>query len=290
VQIAKKYLIPKNRKDSGLKAAQIKFTTGAIQAIIEDYAREAGVRALEKSIKKVMRKVAVEIIKSDEKKGKKRKTASRKCITISEKNLEHYLGKPVFITDRYYEKTPIGVCMGLAWTALGGATLYVESVETASEKTHMKITGQAGDVMKESAEIAWSYVGSELQKFAPKAMFFEKKEVHIHIPEGATPKDGPSAGITMVTSLLSLLMNKPITNDLAMTGELTLTGKVLPIGGLKEKLIAARRSKVFKLIFPEENRRDYDELPDYLKKGMKIHFVKYYDDVFPIAFPSKRRK
>jgi ATP-dependent Lon protease len=285
IQIAKKYLIPRNRKKSGLKASQVKFSSGAIQGIIEGYARESGVRGLENNIKKILRKVAVEIVRSEE--GKKRKKV--KSVSISEKNLEKFLGKPIFTTDRYYEKTPIGVCTGLAWTAMGGATLYVEAAETSSEKTQMKLTGQAGDVMKESAQIAWSFVGSEVRRYAPKQKFFEKQEVHIHIPEGATPKDGPSAGITMVTALLSLLLKTSVAKDLGMTGELTLTGKVLPIGGLKEKLIAAKRSKLKTLIFPKDNKRDYDELPDYLKKGVTVHFVNTYDDVFKIAFPRRKK-
>lgn len=150
----------------------------------------------------------------------------------------------------------------------------------------MHLTGQAGDVMKESSQIAWTYLHSALERYAPGQPFFEKSQVHIHIPEGATPKDGPSAGITMVTSLLSLLLDVPVLNNLGMTGELTLTGRVLGIGGIREKLIAARRSKLNILIFPEDNRRDYDELPAYLKKGLKVHFVTHYDDVFKIAFPG----
>ncbi|MGE0197953.1 MAG: endopeptidase La [Simkaniaceae bacterium] len=281
LQIAKKYLIPRNRKNSGLKANQVKFTTGAIQGIIEGYAREAGVRGLENNIKKIMRKVAVEIVRAGNRK--------KKSVTISESTLEKYLGKPIFTTDRYYDKTPIGVCTGLAWTAMGGATLYVEAIETPADKTQMKLTGQAGDVMKESAQIAWSYVSSEVKRYAPRLKFFQEKEVHVHIPEGATPKDGPSAGVTMTTALLSLLMKTPVAKDLGMTGELTLTGKVLPIGGLKEKLIAAKRSKLKTLIFPKDNKRDYDELPAYLKKGIEVHFVNTYDDVFKVAFPRKKR-
>jgi len=284
LQIAKKYLVPRNRKKSGLKASQVKFTTGAINGIVEGYAREAGVRGLENNIKKILRKVAVEIVRSEESK-KRRKVRS---VTISEKNLDKFLGKPIFTTDRYYDKTPIGVCTGLAWTAMGGATLYVEAAEISAEKTRMKLTGQAGDVMKESAQIAWSYASSELKRYAPKHTFFKDHEVHIHIPEGATPKDGPSAGVTMVTAILSLLMKTPVIKDLGMTGELTLTGKVLPIGGLKEKLIAAKRSKLKILIFPKDNKRDYDELPDYLKKGIKVYFVNNYDEVFKVAFPRRK--
>ncbi len=289
LQISKRYLIPRSRKQAGLKATQVKFTDKAINAVTEQYAREAGVRNLEKNFKKILRKVAVKLVQEQEKKGRKSSTKG-KLVTITEKNLEEYLGQPIFTSDRYFDKTPIGVCTGLAWTAMGGATLYVEVVETAADKTQMKLTGQAGDVMKESAQIAWSYTCSELKRLAPKATFFEHKEVHIHIPEGATPKDGPSAGITMVTALLSLILKTPVLKELGMTGELTLTGKVLPIGGLKEKLIAAKRSKLKTLIFPKDNRRDYDELPDYLKKGLSVHFVETYDDVYAIAFPKRKKK
>ncbi len=177
--------------------------------------------------------------------------------------------------------------MGLAWTALGGATLYIESIKVAAEKTAMKLTGQAGEVMKESAEIAWSYLNSAIHKYIPGYMFFERSHVHIHIPEGATPKDGPSAGITMVTSLLSLLINTPILDNLGMTGELTLTGRILPIGGVKEKMVAARRSGLKVLIFPKDNLRDYEELPEYIRKGLVMHFVEHYDEVFRIAFPNR---
>jgi ATP-dependent Lon protease len=212
-----------------------------------------------------------------------------KSHSINTKNLKDYLGKPVFTSDRYYERTPIGVCMGLAWTALGGATLYVEAVKVAGEKTEMKLTGQAGQVMKESSEIAWSYLHSSILKYAPGFTFFEKSQVHIHFPEGATPKDGPSAGITMVTALLSLLTATPVLDNLGMTGELTLTGRILAIGGVKEKLVAARRSGLKILIFPKDNVRDYDELPAYIKEGLTIHFVEHYDEVFHIAFQESER-
>ena len=294
VEIAKKYLIPRNRKRMGLKAAHVSFATSAIKAMCEQYAREAGVRGLENNIKKILRKIAVAVVKKEEQDEKEKKKRSKKKPlpvkkeTVTEKKIEKYLGKPIFTTDRYYEKTPIGVCTGLAWTAMGGAILYIEAVETFSDKTTMELTGQAGDVMKESAQIAWSYVSSELKRYAQKIAFFDGKKVHIHVPEGATPKDGPSAGITMATALFSLLTKTPVVTDLGMTGEVTLTGKVLPIGGLKEKLIAARRSKLKTLIFPLENKRDYAELPAYLKKGIIVHFVGHYDDVYKLAFPKKK--
>lgn len=282
IEIAKKYLVPRNRESMGLKSSDVAFTDSALAHMINGYAREAGVRNLENIIKKILRKVALKIARTA-KKGKK----GPKTI-VDEKNLSSYLGKPIFTSDRYYEVNPIGVVTGLAWTAMGGATLYIESVQYPAEKTEMKLTGQAGDVMKESAQIAWTYVQSNLYRYAPGVPFFEKSQVHIHIPEGATPKDGPSAGITMTTSLLSLLLKKPIRENLGMTGELTLTGRVLPIGGLKEKLIAARRSNLDVLIFPKENLRDYDELPAFLKKGLEVHFVDTYDEVYKIAFPKEK--
>lgn len=281
VEIAKKFLIPRNKETMGLQKQNVAFNVGALKQIINGYAREAGVRSLENLIKKVLRKVAIKIVKEDEKKGKK---SGAKDHVITEKSLKEYLGKPVFTSDRFYKKTPIGVAMGLAWTAMGGATLYVEAIKVPSEKNDMRLTGQAGDVMKESSHIAWNYVHSALAKLAPGVPFFEKSQVHIHIPEGATPKDGPSAGITMATALFSLLLNKPVNNDLGMTGELTLTGKVLPIGGVKEKVIAARRSQLKTLILPKDNQRDFDELPAYITKGFKVHFVEYYQEVFHVAF------
>lgn len=218
-------------------------------------------------------------------KVKKLKT-DRNHFRITPTSLKEYLGKPIFTSDRFYARTPVGVCTGLAWTSMGGATLYIEAIKVASEKTEMKLTGQAGQVMKESSEIAWSYLHSALHKYAPGYNFFEKAHVHIHIPEGATPKDGPSAGITMATSLLSLLTNSPVLDNLGMTGELTLTGRILPIGGVKEKLIAARRSGLKTIIFPKDNIRDYDELSDDIKKGLMMYFVEHYDQVFSIAFPE----
>ncbi|PWU15781.1 MAG: endopeptidase La [Chlamydiae bacterium] len=278
IQIAQKYLIPRNRKNMGLKTTDINFTKDGVAQIINGYAREAGVRSLENYIKKIMRKAAVSVVNAQE------KEAECKKISISENNVKDFLGKPIFTTDRYYERTPVGVCMGLAWTSLGGATLYVEATKVSAEKTEMKLTGQVGNVMKESSQIAWTFLHSQVNRYIPGGNFFEKSQVHLHIPEGATPKDGPSAGITMVTSLLSLLKDQPVIEDLGMTGELTLTGKILPIGGVKEKLIAAKRSGAKVLIFPSENQRDYDELPAYVKKGIQMHFVSHYDEVFDVAF------
>ncbi len=305
MEIAKKYLIPRNRKTMGIKSSVFTMTNDGLRSMINGYARESGVRNLENLIKKILRKVALKLIRNmkekeslvEETKPSKKSTKQTKAlnfssvdkVAVTSDNLKEYLGKPVFTSDRFYEETPVGVCMGLAWTALGGATLYIESSRVQAEKTAMKLTGQAGDVMKESAEIAWSYLHSVLNQFAPGISFFEKSQVHIHIPEGATPKDGPSAGITMVTSLLSLLTNIPILQNLGMTGELTLTGRVLPIGGVKEKMVAARRSGLTRVILPKDNERDWEELPSYIKKDLSVDFVTDYREVFSIAFPTLRK-
>lgn len=282
IQIAKKYLIPRARKQMGLSVNNITFSPDVLRVIINGYAREAGVRGLENQIKKILRKVALQVVK--EKSVQKRKSDLKHLITKT--NLHHYLGKPHYLSDRFYEKNPVGVATGLAWTSHGGATLYIEAIKVAADRTDMHLTGQAGDVMKESSQIAWSYLHSAVFKYAPGHTFFEKSQVHIHIPEGATPKDGPSAGVTMVAALLSLLLDLPIIDNLGMTGELTLTGRVLGVGGIREKLIAARRSGLKTLIFPKDNQRDYDELPSYLKKGLDVHFVNHFDEIYHIAFPE----
>ena len=293
IAIAKKYLIPRHRKEMGLKAKQVNFTSKGLRGIVNGYAREAGVRGLENSIKTILRKVAFQIVKAMTGKGKAAKTAQEKRYTIDDKCLKEYLGEPQFTSDRFYKKTPIGVATGLAWTAMGGATLYIEALQVPSEKTSMKLTGQAGDVMKESAQIAWSYAHNAQELYCADKPFFPKSEVHMHIPEGATPKDGPSAGITMVTSLMSLLMNKPVKKDLGMTGEITLTGRILAVGGVKEKLIASRRSDLKTIILPKANKGDYEKLPDYIKEGLEVYFAEHYDEVLPIAFgikPKKKKK
>ena len=283
-QIAKRFLIPKQRKAAGIQASEVTFTDPALRELINSYARDSGVRTLENNIKKIFRKIAVQFVRADQKRKKPRKTHGKRIITPQA--LQKFLGKPLFMSDRYYDRTPVGVAVGLAWTSLGGATLYVESIKVGGEKTEMKLTGQAGQVMKESSEIAWTFLHGSMHKYAPGHTFFEKSQVHIHIPEGATPKDGPSAGITMVTSLLSLLLDVPVKADLGMTGELTLTGRVLPIGGVKEKLVAAKRSGLTTIILPKGNLRDIDELPRHVREGIELHFIEHYDEVFALAFPD----
>lgn len=275
-EIARRYLIPKALKDHGLKEGQVAIRSDALNQIIENYARESGVRNLENLVKKICRKAVMEIVRG-----------SAKKITIQKQDVAAYLGKPVFVADEVFENKP-GVITGLAWTSMGGATLQIEATAVQSKNRGFKQTGQLGAVMVESAEIAYSYVMANLEQFGAKTGFFDDQFVHIHVPAGATPKDGPSAGITMATALVSMVLNRPVKKYLAMTGELTLTGQVLPIGGLKEKVIAARRVRCKTLIFPEANRRDFEELPDYLKKGFAVHFASRYEDVFRYAFGDRK--
>lgn len=272
LEIAKRYLIPKAVESTGLKENQIAIRKDALRLIIEDYAREAGVRNLENLIKKISRKAVMKIVRG-----------SIKNITVNKNEVESYLGKPVFAADEMFENLP-GVVTGLAWTNLGGATLQIEATAVNSRNKGFKQTGQLGAVMVESADIAYSYVMAHLENFGAQPDFFDQRFVHIHVPAGATPKDGPSAGITMATALISMIRKKPVRKKLAMTGELTLTGQVLPIGGVKEKVIAARRSGCRFLIFPESNKKDYDELPEYLKKGFTVFFASCYEDVYRHAF------
>jgi ATP-dependent Lon protease len=274
-EIARRYLIPKTLKSHGLKEKQIAIRRDALSLLIENYAREAGVRGLENLVKKISRKAAMEIIRGDHNK-----------IVIRKQDVESYLGKPVFAADEMFKNVP-GIVTGLAWTSLGGATLQIEATAVLTKNKGFRQTGQLGAVMVESAEIAYSYVMAHLKQYGAQPDFFDERFVHIHVPAGATPKDGPSAGVTMATALLSMILNKPVRKHLAMTGELTLTGQVLPIGGVKEKVIAARRVKCKLLIFPEANRKDYDELPDYLRKGFTVHFANRYEDVFQYAFHAK---
>lgn len=303
VQIAKRYLVKRAREEMGLAPSQLSIDTAALSTIVNKYSREAGVRNLEKNVKKICRKVAASFVREAEAKikGKEKTTRKskdwkkdsekvaaavrKKTLKISAKDVEKYLGKPHFESEAFHGlRPPVGVVSGLAWTAYGGATLYIEAARTPAKEKKYHISGNVANVMKESLDIAWSFVQSRIEDFAPGTDAFESSDVHIHVPEGATPKDGPSAGITMTTALLSLLLKKPVKERLAMTGEISLHGKVLPIGGVKEKLIAARRENMNEIIFPKANFGDFAELPDYLKKNLKVHFVQDFREVFDIAF------
>ncbi len=272
LEIARRFLIPKALKSHGMTKGQVSINKAAVAEIVDRYAREAGVRGLENKIKKIMRKAAMEFAEGREDK-----------VRVSKGGVEHYLGKPVFAEEELIKESP-GVVTGLAWTRMGGATLQIEATSMKSKTKGFKQTGQLGKVMIESSEIAYSYVMGHLQEYKIPEDYFDNHFIHLHVPAGATPKDGPSAGVTMTTALLSMIMNKPTHKKLGMTGELSLTGSVLPIGGVKEKTIAARRAGLKTLIFPHENKSDYEDLEDYLREGIEVHFVKEYPDVFKIAF------
>ena len=273
LEIAKRYLIPKALKSHGLVRDQVTIHKAALKQIIDGYAREAGVRNLEKQIKKIMRRVAMAFAEDE----------NLKKISITKKDLETFLEKPVFTTEEVFEGVP-GVATGLAWTSMGGATLQIEATAMLSKTKGFKQTGQLGNVMVESSEIAYSYIMAHMDNYGGDPDFFDQHFIHLHVPAGATPKDGPSAGITMATALVSTITGKVVKKNLGMTGELTLTGRVLPIGGLKEKTIAARRSGLKILVFPHDNRKDFEGLPDYLKEGLEVHFVKTFNDVYQIVF------
>jgi len=273
LKIASRFLIPKQLAAHGVNREQIRITDDALHEIIDGYAREAGVRGLENHIKKIIRKSVKKIV---EKKARK--------FTIGKKEVTDLLGKRIFTDDNYYKKPRVGVVMGLAWTSMGGDTLYIEATNVKTGKAEFKQTGQLGSVMIESSEIAYTYVRSFLDKDKNAHDFFKNNFIHLHVPAGATPKDGPSAGITMAVALYSLALGKPLKIMVAMTGELSLTGRVMPIGGVKEKTIAAKRAKVVNLIFPEENRKDFDELPAHIRKGLKPHFASTLKQVIDLCF------
>ncbi len=269
--IAKHHLWPKQLEKAGLKPSQLKISDSALCKVIEGYAREAGVRNLEKQLGRIVRKAVVRIVGGE--KGP---------IRIGPRGIEELLGKPIF--QREKPISGVGVITGLAWTAMGGATLSIEATLVHSKNRGFKLTGKLGEVMRESAEIAYSYISSHLKQYEGDPAFFDEAFVHLHVPEGATPKDGPSAGVTMATALLSLARKERIRRPLAMTGELTLTGQVLPVGGIREKVIAARRIGVMELILPETNRGDFEELPAHIRKGVTIHFARHYRDVATVVF------
>mmetsp|Transcript_19443 Transcript_19443/g.55940 ORF Transcript_19443/g.55940 Transcript_19443/m.55940 type:complete len:1075 (-) Transcript_19443:91-3315(-) len=268
----------------------------ALESLVRWYCREAGVRNLEKHINKITRKLALQIVA--EKEGTELTDKSKRksdSWSVTEENLDDYVGKPLFTSDRMYEKDPLpnGIVMGLAWTSMGGSALYIETQAIIRGKDAdgkrrgggtLKVTGQLGDVMNESTQIAYTVARARLAEKQSEHTYFDDYDIHMHVPEGATPKDGPSAGVTMVTAMLSLALDRPVRNDLAMTGEVSLTGKVLAVGGIKEKTMAARRAGIKCIVFPAENKRDFDELPDYLKEGLDVTFASDYADVFGVAF------
>lgn len=271
--IARNHLWPKALAKAGLKKSQLKISDAALRLLVEGYAREAGVRKTEKHLLKIVRKAVVRFLEDPD-----------LTLSVTVKNIEEFLGKPFFKKKSLI--TGVGVVTGLAWTALGGVTLAVEAAAVEKKGGGFKQTGQLGDVMRESSEIAYSFLLSNAKRYGVREDYFQDHFVHLHVPEGATPKDGPSAGITMASALLSLGLGKKMKHNLAMTGELTLTGKVLPVGGIKEKVIASKRSGINELILPEANRDDFDTLPDYIKEGFEVHFAQRYDQVAKVLLSA----
>jgi len=271
VEIVKKYILPKSLKKHGLTKNDVKIPIATLKAIGEGYARDAGMRTFEHLIDKINRKITKKIVLEE----------VLPPITVDRESLEDYLKKPYFRDDQIKKITKPGMAIGLAWTNYGGDTLIIETVKIPG-KPALQLTGQLGNVMKESATLAYTYIKSVAANYGVKKDFFNKNTIHLHIPEGATPKDGPSAGITMAITFLSIATNKQLRKGFAMTGELSLTGNVLPIGGLKEKVIAARRNKIKHIIIPIQNERDLDEIPEKVKKGITFHPVTVMKDVIDI--------
>uniref|UniRef100_A0A8D3DWL1 Lon protease homolog, mitochondrial n=1 Tax=Scophthalmus maximus TaxID=52904 RepID=A0A8D3DWL1_SCOMX len=275
--IAERYLVPQLRSLCGLTVEKASISSDALSLLIRQYCRESGVRNLQKQVEKVFRKVAFSIV-----------SGAHTTATVTPDNLQDYVGKPIFTVDRMYDVTPPGVVMGLAWTAMGGSTLFIETSlrrppggVDVKEEGSLEVTGQLGDVMKESAKIASTFARSFLMSQEPENHFLFNSHLHLHVPEGATPKDGPSAGCTIVTALLSLATKQAVRQNVAMTGEVSLTGKILPVGGIKEKTIAARRAGVTCIVMPAENRKDFSDLPDYITQGLEVHFVDHYSQIYP---------
>lgn len=275
--IAKRHLLGKQLEKNGLTRDQLVVSDNAIKGIIANYTREAGVRNLERRLGAVCRKAALEILRNNG------KSKTSKPIRVTGQNLEKYLGKPRYKVDMANEADDVGIVRGLAWTSVGGDTLQIE-VNIMPGKGEIELTGQMGDVMKESAKTGISYIRSIASNYGIKPKFFKENDFHIHIPEGAVPKDGPSAGITMATALLSAITNTPVKAKVAMTGEITLRGRVLPIGGLKEKLIAAKTAGILTVLVPKENERDVAEISSEIKSGLEICFVESMDEVTKRAF------
>lgn len=270
--IAKKYLVPKQLKEHGLTEEEIKISDNAIYEIIDSYTREAGVRNLEREIANLCRKVGRKIVEGETKKAR-----------IINTNIEKYLGKKIFRYELASEKSQVGLVRGLAWTSVGGDTLSIEvNIMPGNGKVHL--TGKLGDIMKESAMTGISYIRSRTKEFNLKESFYKDEDIHIHVPEGAIPKDGPSAGIAMATAVISALTNKKVDKEIAMTGEITLRGTVLPVGGIKEKVLAAHRAGIKKVILPIDNKRDLDDIPEKVRKDLKFFLVKNMDEVLKEVF------
>jgi len=277
VGIAKRYLIPRQLEEHGISLQHLKISDAALHQLISHYTREAGVRNLEREIATIVRKVAKQVAQ-----GKVRRH------TVTPDGLATYLGVPKCLPEQEREKDEVGIATGLAWTESGGEVLYVEA-SVMKGKGKLTLTGHLGDVMKESAQAALSYIRSQAKALGIAQEVFYKKDIHIHVPAGAIPKDGPSAGITLATALASSLTNLPTRRDIAMTGEITLRGRILPIGGLKEKILAAKRAKLACVILPKRNQKDLEDIPKHLLRGLKFIFADTMADVLKTAICPKAK-
>ena len=335
VQIAERYLLPILRRKNGVSEAELSLSTDTLHFLIRWYAREAGVRNLNKQLDKIYRKVAMKLERA---KGKEGEPPLTLPIVITPTQLHEYVGKKEYSNDRMYEVTPVGVAMGLAWTSYGGSCIFIEStianqrvvprkagagggrkkqpqrgedgevddsqrdvsirpidapleeVPASAGPLSLFTTGQLGDVMKESSAIAFTVAKRLLSSLSPHSAFFYQHQLHLHVPSGSTPKDGPSAGITMCCALLSLALHSPLKQGVAMTGELTVTGRVMAIGGVKEKVLAAKQAQVTELILPQENRKDWDEMEEDMKEGLGVHFVDRIEQVVEVVFPEWKKE
>ena len=277
LEIARRYLVPRQHSEHGLTAKRLQIEDDALRAAIRHYTREAGLRNLEREIASLCRKVARKFAQ-----GRRRK------VHIRDKDLADYLGSQRFRHEVAEEADEVGVATGLAWTPAGGEVLFVEA-STVPGRGGLKLTGQVGDVMKESAQAAMTYIRSRYDELGLAENFNQRTDVHVHVPAGAVPKDGPSAGITMATVLASVFTGRPVRKDVAMTGEITLRGKVLPIGGVRDKVLAAHRAGIKTVILPEDNRRDLDEIPETVRKDLTIVFLKHMDEVLDKALFKRSR-
>jgi ATP-dependent Lon protease len=276
--IAKNYLISKQLSEHGLTIRNLKINDSAVMQIISHYTREAGVRNLEREIANLCRKIAKKIAEGKE-----------KIYHISARSLPGLIGAPKFLPEEEMKKDEVGVATGLAWTQTGGDIIYIEAT-IMKGKGSITLTGQLGDVMKESAHAALSYIRSNASKIGIENSLFSKNDIHIHVPAGATPKDGPSAGITMATAIASAFTGKPVYKSTAMTGEVTLRGRILPIGGLKEKALAAKRLGIHKVLIPARNKQDLLDIPKYIKKGMEFIMVETMDEVLKKALKNTKKR
>jgi ATP-dependent Lon protease len=277
LQIARRYLVPRQIEEHGLTKSDVKFSDAALRSLIREYTREAGVRQLERQIAALMRKAARKIVS---------KNGSATTIQLDAKEVQSYLGHAPFVSESAEKITEIGIATGLAWTPVGGDILYIEATRMRG-RGHLTLTGSLGEVMKESAQTAVSYLRSQAKKLKLDLEDYGKHDLHIHVPAGATPKDGPSAGVTIVAALASLLSRRRVRTDVAMTGEISLRGRVLRVGGIKEKVLAASRFGVKQIILPEGNKPDWQDVPAEVRAKLKVHFVRQISEVLQLALVAE---